>query len=872
MMPEGARPPLEAATISPQATGGPDDYGYTWDDSVPLSWIDATTGTDTGMSGSSDGQKVGPISLPFPFKYYENTYNSLYIAASGYLAFTDEGTWRSQPKVPSSAKPNNIIAPYATQLDLATSGPANRVYYASGGTAPNRYFVVEWYQVVHNDETYTYEVVLHENGDIVFQYEAMTYEGPYACGAAGIEDSTGLDGLTYVDLCRRAPSNKAVRFYRPTPTARVKVYPLYQGRFTRAGETAAFQVSIRNNGDLGVDTYDLSVLSAWPTSLYAADGTTHLTDTDGDGAVDTGPVAQGATVTVTAKVQTPAGVNVGDHNSATLTVHSSLDSNRSKTATLQTAIPAPFAQVYMDAADGAMSLYLAQPGAQALKKTTPDRYDGSSPAIAEMPNSNGFAYFWTRNRSVGNVYACEIEYTLLDRYGDTTRGVSKLTNHSGATMYTCDFGPAVAVAPNGRIGVLWYRRLWNPSTSQSNHNIWFAILDAAGNLVYGPLNLTNNNTWSTWSDYGVPSFYNPRIAATADNRFVLAWERQSQESTGRLSDVYYAVRDASGAEVKGVIQLTTNGDSLLHSANAVSGNGAIFTWLHDWDIYYAVVSSAGNVVKGETKLTNNGQGRWDSDAVALPDGKTVVAWINYDYSLPVDQLAFAVLDRSYNRIAGPTALNNLAATKDVSIAADAAGHAVLTWRDSYHRNLYYALVDGSGNVLTPPMIFRTAGISLSGDQYIETSYRGYGNTSYSWTPPSGVDGVAAFGASLFGGPPGGNAAVSLRYANHGVATASGVVLTATLDSNLTYVSDSSGISPTVSGNDVIWSLPDVGFLDSRGFVLYVQVPSGAAYGTRYSVTLTLTSDGPEANAADNIDNAEVMVARQVLLPLVFRGY
>ena len=121
-MPEGARPPLEAAGISPQATGGPDDFGYTWNDSVPLNWIDATGGTDTGMSGSGSGRKVGPISLPFPFKYYENTYTSLYIAASGYLAFTDERTWPSQGRIPSPGKPNNVIAPYWTPIYIGTGG------------------------------------------------------------------------------------------------------------------------------------------------------------------------------------------------------------------------------------------------------------------------------------------------------------------------------------------------------------------------------------------------------------------------------------------------------------------------------------------------------------------------------------------------------------------------------------------------------------------------------------------------------------------------------------------------------------------------------------------------------------------------------
>jgi hypothetical protein len=238
-------------------------------------------------------------------------------------------------------------------------------------------------------------------------------------------------------------------------------------------------------------------------------------------------------------------------------------------------------------------------------------------------------------------------------------------------------------------------------------------------------------------------------------------------------------------------------------------------------------------------------------------------------------MRFAALDNAYNLIAGPAALSNPAAvTGDayVSVAADNAGHAVLTWMDSsssYRRNLYYALVDGNGNVLTHPMIFRT---SQATGPYIFTSYEGYGNTSYSWTPPSDVDGVAAFSDSLFSGPPGGNAAVHVHYANHGATTATNVVLTATLDSNLTYMGDTSGVVPTLSGNDVVWSLPDLDLLDNQTFSLYVQVPFGATYGARYPVTLALASDGPEANAGDNTDSAEVMAARQVFLPLISRGY
>lgn len=498
-MPEGARPLMEAAGAGLQATGGPDDFGYTWDDSVPLNWIDAMGGTDAGLSGQRD--YTGPINIDFPFKFYENTYNELYITGSGYISLEDKDLWNEQELIPSTSLPNNVIAPYWTPLELANTGPTNRVYYLQGGTAPNRYFVVEWYQVVFGDDMFTFEVVLYENGDMLFQYLDMAYTGPYFCGHAGVEDSEGLGGLAYGSYCQEYSSNNAVRFYRPAPSARVQVRPAFQGRFTHTGETVAFQVPIRNTGDLEADTYDLTVSSAWPVSFYAADGVTPLTDTDGDSTVDTGAVAQGDSVNVMVKVTTPATVNVGDHNTAVVTVRSSLDTTKSKTATLQTAVPAAFAQVFRDPADGAMSLYLVQPDAQALKKTTPDGYNGDigwygdSMAVAEMPDS--FAYVWTRRNWTGSVQIREIEYTLLDSHGGTVVGVSKLTDHSGATVYTEDEDATAAVAPNGRIGVVWHRYLYDSTDWTWNKNIYYAILDASGNVVVPPTNLTNNSPWGS---------------------------------------------------------------------------------------------------------------------------------------------------------------------------------------------------------------------------------------------------------------------------------------------------------------------------------------------------------------------------------------
>jgi len=72
--------PEEAQPDRPQLacwSAGPDEFGYTYTE-VALDWLDATPGTDTGID--SDERNVVVLDLPFPFRYYEYTYQKGVIA------------------------------------------------------------------------------------------------------------------------------------------------------------------------------------------------------------------------------------------------------------------------------------------------------------------------------------------------------------------------------------------------------------------------------------------------------------------------------------------------------------------------------------------------------------------------------------------------------------------------------------------------------------------------------------------------------------------------------------------------------------------------------------------------------------------------
>ena len=621
--------PKQSDTITRTLTaaGGPDDYGYVWNDSIPFNWISAVDGTDTGINSSN--YQAGPIAIGFNFKYYENVYNQLWVSRHGFLGFSSDSLYDDSSRIPYPARPNDVIAPHWVPSDTVTY-----VRYLRGGTAPNRWFVMEWNRLVSDYDTpeeYTFEVVLYEDGTIVFQYATMNATGSYWCQSSGIEDSLGIDGLSTSIFCRQIPGNRAVRISRPGPAARLKVFPTYYGKLASPGAQATMEIPVKNTGNVGPDTFDVTVSSRWPVGLFQNDGVTPLSDTDGDGVLDTGSLASGAQTVVIAKISTPATSGVGNSNQAALTLRSSRNSSKSKTVTLQTAIPAPFTQVFRDAADNALSLYLVRPISQQVKVITDNDYYGYDLTVVESSNAN-LLYAWTRGRCIDsscNIYTYEVEYALVDHSGSLVRGVTKLTDHSGATLSTYDFNLAAVVAPNNRIGMLWVQELYDSATGQWNDNVFFAVLSPTGDLLHGPINLTNNTQWS--GSYNVPYFYDLHITATGDNRFLIAWSQEHQETGGWVNDVWYTVWSTDGVSVRSNTKFTNDTPGWEDynespSLTAVPGNRVMLALERQSDIYFAVLNSGGSIVRGLEMLTNDGLNWGDSDSVRTSNGNIVVAW------------------------------------------------------------------------------------------------------------------------------------------------------------------------------------------------------------------------------------------------------
>ena len=112
-------------------------------------------------------------------------------------------------------------------------------------------------------------------------------------------------------------------------------------------------------------------------------------------------------------------------------------------------------------------------------------------------------------------------------------------------------------------------------------------------------------------------------------------------------------------------------------------------------------------------------------------------------------------------------------------------------------------------------------------------------------------------SKIIGSEPGQVIGIGDRYGNLGVAMASSAIMTATLETGLIYLGDTSGITPTFISQSVVWNLPNLGFSIQRRFELAIQLPLESTYGDSYTVEFSISADQLEADPADNTTIVEI---------------
>lgn len=718
-------PPLAGrasnASAAPLGWSAGNSFGYILETGLDFdsNWKEIRTdGAPVDFSGQTDDAISAPIALGFSMPFFEHSYDSVYVSTNGFLAFGDTAPRpvKHNAPIPVDDEPNNIAAPLWDDLVL-TAPPytAGKVYHQSGGDAPNRYMVIEWVGVLRfgsgNEALLTFEVVLYENGDILFNYLDLPGETG-STATVGIEDAEGVDGVQYLYNQPGLAPNTSLAFRYPFSGPRMKAFPKYLGGFF-SNQSVDFSITIRNTGTVE-DAYNLAALAQEgeleaEISFRDAASLAALSDSNGDGVVDTGPVAPGSDKEVVMRLIAGPGAPVGDYLFVEAAITSSVDPEQQFFVQRAAAIPAQFAHAINSAETGTNVLF-SLPTNQILEQPTRTTLS-TIPALVRVSR---YVYLLGWERAAEGI--SNIEYVLLDYLSRYVSPLKTIRDNSLSTEEKwSDVSPVITNSADEQIGVLFIRKK-SRLFGGSNENVIFALLDAGGN-VRAERNITNNTSYGYSLDTGIDFFSYPALTTSSGNKFILSWENTRWVKVGETEkkavvDIYMAVLDHNGNVLVSPTRLTESEVDNKHYHEpvlaATQDGGA-----------YLVFSAYNNEIQqyqlGDIKFSSSfneefrglvdGWAGCKPDVLQLKSGNILLAWSN----LETNQISYnvALTDTqpySYIHLVDLNTPTGLTADY-VSVTQDPNGNGVITWGDRQKDFLFYTLVTSLGNPITPAMMF-----------------------------------------------------------------------------------------------------------------------------------------------------------------------
>jgi hypothetical protein len=204
------------------------------------------------------------VTLPFPFTFYGQSYNTAFVRTNGFLSFVDSYSAIDNPSYfppPYSAPPNGAI--YAFWDYLAVNPYLNAsVRTETLGTAPKRQFVIEWRNATFADgfgTPFDFEIVLHETGAILLQYRNIDSGTPEIGSSAtiGLENQAGTAASL---LSHNRPAVKspefAILFGKPVKDVPVDIKPKRCPNPVNLSRKGVLRVAILGTADVPVSAID----------------------------------------------------------------------------------------------------------------------------------------------------------------------------------------------------------------------------------------------------------------------------------------------------------------------------------------------------------------------------------------------------------------------------------------------------------------------------------------------------------------------------------------------------------------------------------------------------------------------------------------
>lgn len=194
--------------------GGETAGGYRWTDSrlpgpsATFRWVEISAGQPLPEISDCDDCTL-QVPIGFSFQFYGKRYQTVYINANGALQFEDAADHWGPGRMPTPDFSGPVILPFWSDWDTRASGAvyakALSEWPAGSGHAA---FVVQWQNVENWDcgrgDNATWQVILLEGGDFVFQYLDTAVADPDCNG--GLNMTVGIQQDT--DACFVVYSNQ----------------------------------------------------------------------------------------------------------------------------------------------------------------------------------------------------------------------------------------------------------------------------------------------------------------------------------------------------------------------------------------------------------------------------------------------------------------------------------------------------------------------------------------------------------------------------------------------------------------------------------------------------------------------------------------
>lgn len=210
------------------------DVAYAWED-ISL------TGTKLDISNVDDGFQAVPLS--FDFWFYHTRFQTVFVGTNGVLSFGAGTRRRFAEEIPSPQAPHYLLAPFWADL-LPGYQAAGGGGYGGGWSEPSAIYVQEFgdrlvvqysadaqfygaapdpengfglgVSSYNLDGTYTFQVILHRNGDIDYVYRWMT--GVLWNATIGLQNGEGTEGIQLAYWSDFVTNHRLIRF-KGTPVA-----------------------------------------------------------------------------------------------------------------------------------------------------------------------------------------------------------------------------------------------------------------------------------------------------------------------------------------------------------------------------------------------------------------------------------------------------------------------------------------------------------------------------------------------------------------------------------------------------------------------------------------------------------------------------